>query len=142
MPCPLMVIKLTLHPFRISHLFLNVKWNLPHLKFDFSTLPSSIGRNCRELKCEIEMRPAPPHLSWLLDTDLNSKLCWPQSANQYIYIWAYRLHLITYYLQQSGTIYTIIYLSSKNRNSLILNSVNLSILGQVAKLNSVYNLNL
>ena len=94
------------------------------------------------VKCEIEMRPAPPHLSWLLDTDLNSKLCWPQSANQYIYIWAYRLHLITNYLQQSGTIYTIIYLTSRNRNTLMLNSVNLTILGQVAKLNSVYNFNL
>ena len=56
MPRPLMVITLKLHPFHISHLFLNVKWNLPHLNFDFSTLlPSKIV-----VKCEIEMRPAPP----------------------------------------------------------------------------------
>ena len=49
-PRPLMVITLKLHPFHISHLFLNVKWNLPPLNFDFSTLlPSKIGKNCCEM---------------------------------------------------------------------------------------------
>ena len=38
MPHPLMVITLKLYPFHISHLFLNVKWNLPHLNLNFSTL--------------------------------------------------------------------------------------------------------
>ena len=35
-----------------------------------------------------------------------------------------------------------IYLTSKNQKSLILNYMNLTILGQVAKLNSVYNFSL
>ena len=38
MPRPPMVITLKLHPFHISHLFLNVKWHLPHLNFDFQHL--------------------------------------------------------------------------------------------------------
>ena len=29
------------------------------------------------VKWEKEMRPAPPHFPWNLDTDLNLKLCWP-----------------------------------------------------------------
>ena len=63
MPRPLLVITLKLH-----HLFLNVKRHLPHLNFDFSThITSKIGRNC----CEMW------NLSWILDTDLNSKLYWP-----------------------------------------------------------------
>ena len=50
MPRPLMVIILKLNPFHISYLFLNVKLNLPHLDFDFSTLlPSKIGRNPCEM---------------------------------------------------------------------------------------------
>ena len=69
MPRPLMVITFRLHPFNISHLFLNVKRHLPHLNFDFSThIPSKIGRNC----CEIEMRPAP--LQSLMNSGHRSKL--------------------------------------------------------------------
>ena len=60
MPRPLMVITLKLHPFHISHLFLNVKWNLPHLNFDFSTLLYSLKLAEIVVECEIEMRPAPP----------------------------------------------------------------------------------
>ena len=54
MPRPLMVIKLKLHPFHISHLFLNVIWNLifQHL------YPLKLAEIV--VKCEIEMRPAPP----------------------------------------------------------------------------------
>ena len=69
---PLKVITRKLLPFYTSLLF-NVKWDIPHLNFDFSTLiPTKIGKNC----CEMEMRPAPPHFQRNLDTDLNSKLCW------------------------------------------------------------------
>ena len=42
----------------------------------FQLLPSKIGKKS-VVKCEIEMKPAPRHLSWILDTDLNSMLCWP-----------------------------------------------------------------
>ena len=62
-PRPLMVglITLNLHPFHISHLFLNVKWNLPALNFDFQHFyPLKEAKIV--VKCEIEMRPAPPHL--------------------------------------------------------------------------------
>ena len=38
------------HPFQISHLFLNLKWILPHLNYYFSKLiPSKIGKNCCEM---------------------------------------------------------------------------------------------
>ena len=58
MPRPLMVITLNLHPFHISHLFLNVKWNLPHPIFEFSTLkPSKIGKNGCEMRERNETCP-------------------------------------------------------------------------------------
>ena len=61
MPRPLIVITLILHPFHISHLFSNVKWNLPHLNFDFSILllPSKISRNCCEMWNRNEAWPTP-----------------------------------------------------------------------------------
>ena len=37
------------------------------------------------VKCEIEIKPASPHLLWNLDTYLNSKLCWPSSW-KYMYL--------------------------------------------------------
>ena len=44
-----MVITLQLHPFHISHLFLNAKWNLTHLNFVFLTLiPYKIGKTLCE----------------------------------------------------------------------------------------------
>ena len=49
-PRPLMVITLKLHLLHISHLILNVKRNLPHLSFEFSTpIPSKIGKDCCEM---------------------------------------------------------------------------------------------
>ena len=41
------------------------------------------------VKCEIEIKPASPHLLWNLDTYLNSKLCWPSS-------WKY-MYLLSWY---------------------------------------------
>ena len=61
MPRPLIVITLKFHPFHISHLFSNVKWNLPHLNFDISILllPSKISRNCCEMWNRNEACPTP-----------------------------------------------------------------------------------
>ena len=54
MPRPLVVINLKLQSFHIYRLWNNT--------------------------CELEMRPASPHFPWKLDTDLNSKLCWPNAG--------------------------------------------------------------
>ena len=56
-PSPLIVITLKLHPFHISHLFLNVKLNLPYLDFDFSTLMPS--KNCCGMWNRNEACPTP-----------------------------------------------------------------------------------
>ena len=85
MPRPLMVITLNLHPFQISHGFLNVKWSLPHLNFWISNTYTILSMKKIVVKCEIEMRPAPPHFPWNLDTALNPKLCWPKFVMSYCF---------------------------------------------------------
>ena len=57
MPRPFMVITQKLHPFHISHLFLNLKWNLPHLNFVFQRFyPLKLATIV--VKCEKEIGPA------------------------------------------------------------------------------------
>ena len=65
-------------PFHIFHLFLNVKINLPHLNFEFTTpIAFPLKYVKMVVKCETELRSAHPHFPWNLDTDLSSNLCWP-----------------------------------------------------------------
>ena len=55
---------------------------MPHLNFGISTLIACIKAKI-VVKCELEMRPAPQHFPWNLDTDLNSKLCWPYGGDEW-----------------------------------------------------------
>ena len=49
------------------------------------------------VKCEIKMRPAPPHFPWYLDTDLNSKLCCPNPCSPSSSAWSPLEAYPTYY---------------------------------------------
>ena len=71
MPRPLMVSTIKRHPFHISHLFWNVKWNLPQLNFNFSTLiTSKIGKDC----CEMWNRNETCRTTSLMNSGHRSKL--------------------------------------------------------------------
>ena len=69
MPRPLMVFTLKLYPFQISH-FLECEMRPLILIFQH-LYQLKLAETF--VKCEMEMRPAPPNFSPNLDTDLNSK---------------------------------------------------------------------
>ena len=61
MPRPLVVSTLKIHPFHISHLFLNMKLSLLHLNFEFTTrIAYALKYAKMVVKCETEMRSVPP----------------------------------------------------------------------------------
>ena len=78
------------------------------------------------VKCEIEMRPGPPHLSWILDTDLNSELCWPYIPIAYEDIQDLRLYVNRSKFQYLSLVW-LLFLENSSRN-LILAWANIVIL--------------